>query len=189
MSMPEGSGMPAGMGDMKSIMIFDGKDLWTINQFTGKQKLPVDADASAKNRISWWEDLPSKGKIIGSEKVGGRDCYIVEIWDEEKEEDKIKKWVDKKALILVQMEFKGGKGETFKMVNSNFKKVEKWEMPYTIEVFTGGKLMTKSTIKTLNINKGLSDELFDADKVKMEGKGVPGMPDMKDMMKKFKTGQ
>ena len=186
MSMPEGSGMPAGM---KSIIIFDGKDLWTINQFTGKQKLPADASAAGKDHMNWWKDMPGKGKIVGSEKVGGRDCYIVEIWDEEKEEDKIKKWVDKKALILVQMEFKGGKGETFKMVNSNFKKVKKWEIPYTIEVFTGGKLMTKTTIKTLNINKGLSDELFDADKVKMEGKGVPGMPDMKDMMKKFKTGQ
>ena len=105
MSMPEGSGVPSGMGDMKSVMIFDGKDLWTINQFTGKQKLPVDTDAgaSSKGHISWWEDLPKNGKIIGSEKIGGRDCYIVEVWDEEKEEDKIKEWVDKKTLFLIQM--------------------------------------------------------------------------------------
>jgi hypothetical protein len=71
-------------------------------------------------------------------------------------------------------------------MNSNFRKVEKWEMPYTTEVFADGKLMTKSTIKTLNINKGLSDDLFDADKVSA---ATPGMPGMKDMMKKFKIGQ
>lgn len=185
-SMPEGTGMPAGMGDMTSIMIFDGKDAWTINQFTGKQKLPADAAASAKNRISWWEDLPTKGKIIGSEKIGDRDCYIVETWDEENKENKIKGWVDKTSLLMIQMEFQGGKGETFKAVNSNFKKVEKWEMPYTMEVYSGGKLITKTNIKTLNINKGLSDDLFDADKVKMESKSMPGMPNMQDMMKKFK---
>ncbi len=185
MNMPEGSGMP---GSMESIMIFDGKDLWTINQFTGKQKLQMDAGASPNKRISWWDDLPTKGKIIGSEKVGGKDCYIVETWNEENKDSKIKVWIDKMAFLLVQMEFEGGKGETFKMVNSNFKKVKKWELPYTFEVYSGGKLITKSTIKTLNINKGLSDELFDADKVKIEGKGMPGMPDMKDMMKKFKPG-
>jgi outer membrane lipoprotein-sorting protein len=183
MNMPEGSGMPGGM---TNILIFDGKDLWTVNQFTGKQKLPADANASAKGQISWWEDIPEKGKIIGSEKVGDRDCYIVESWSEENKEDKIKGWVDKKALLLIQMEFQGGKGETFKVMNSNFKKVEKWEMPYTTEVFADGKLMTKSTIKTLNINKGLSDDLFDADKVSA---ATPGMPGMKDMMKKFKIGQ
>lgn len=188
-SMPEGAGMPAGMGDMTNIMIFDGKDLWTINQFTGKQKLPADAAAASKSKMTWWEDLPAKGKIIGSEKIGDNDCYIVEIWDEDNKESKIKEWIDKASLLSIQVEFKGGEGKTFKTVSSNFKKVKEWEMPYTTEVFTDGKLMSKTTIKTLEINKGLSDDLFDADKVKMEGKGVPGMPDMKDMMKKFKMGQ
>ncbi len=186
MNMPEGSGMPAGMGGMTNIMIFDGKDLWTVNQFTGKQKLPADTDASTRNEFNWWEDMPEKGKVIGSEKVGDRDCYVVESWSKENKEDKIKGWVDKKALLLVQREFQGAKGETFKITNSNFKKVEKWEMPYTTEVFADGKLISKNTIKTLNINKGLSDDLFDADKVSA---GTPGMPGMKDMMKKFKIGQ
>ena len=189
MNMPEGTGMPPGMGEIKNIIIFDGKDTWTINQFTGKQKLPSDADSPMKGRISWWEDLPENGKIIGSEKVGDRDCYIVEAWSKENKDDKIKGWVDKNALLLIQMEFQGGEGKTFKVVNSDFKKVEKWEMPYTIEVFSGGKLMTKTIIKTLNINQGLSDDLFDADKVKMETTGMPGMPNMKDMMKNFKPRQ
>jgi outer membrane lipoprotein-sorting protein len=191
MNMPEGSGMPVGM---TNIMIFDGKDLWTVNQFTGKQKLPADASASAKDRISWWEDMPENGKIIGSEKVGDKDCYVVESWNEDidtssiktDKKDKVKGWIEKGTLLLVQMEFQGAKGETFKVVNSNFKKVEKWEMPYNTEVYADEKLISKTKIKTLNINKGLSDDLFDADKVSA---GTPGMPGMKDMMKKFKIGQ
>ncbi len=194
MNMPEGSGMPGGM---TNIMIFDGKDLWSVNQFAGKQKISADASASSRNQISWWEDMPEKGKIIGSEKVGNKDCYVVEAWNEDidtssiktDEEDKVKGWIEKGTLLLIQLEFQGAKDETFKVVNSNFKKVKNWEMPYTTEVFTGGKLITKTTIKTLNINKGLSDDLFDADKVKMESKGMPGMPNMKDMMKNFKPGQ
>jgi len=186
MNMPEGTGMPTGMKDIKNIMIFDGKDLWTVNQFTGKQKLPADANVSGKDQISWWEDMPTKGKIIGSEKVGNRDCYVVETWDEKNKDSKVKAWVEKTTLLLMKMESESADGKTFTVVNSNFKKVSKWQMPYTTEIFTGGKLMTKTTITTFNINKSLSDDLFDADKVSMDGKGVP---DMKNMMKKFKMGE
>lgn len=186
MEMPEGSGMPAGMGNMDNVVIFDGKDLWSINQFTGKQKLPADATAASKTRMTWWEDLPVKGKVIGSEKIGDKDCYIVEAWEEEKKDDKMKGWIDKASLLLIQMEFKGGDDKTFKTVSSNFKEVKEWQMPYTTEVFVDGKLMSKTTIKTLEINKGLSDDLFDADKVKAKGQGMPGMPNIQDMMKKFK---
>jgi outer membrane lipoprotein-sorting protein len=196
MNVPEGSGMPAGMGDMKNIMIFDGKDLWTINQFTGKQKLSSDVNAVGKDQMNWWKDMPKKGKIIGSEKVGDRDCYVVEASNEDidtssirgDEENKIKGWIEKETFLLVQMEFQGAKEETFKVVNSNFKKVKQWEIPYKTEVFTGGKLISENTIKTLDINKGLSDDLFDVDKASEDVKTVPGMPDMKEMMKKFKMG-
>jgi outer membrane lipoprotein-sorting protein len=197
MNMPEGAGMPAGMGDMTNIMIFDGKDLWSVNQFAGKTKIEADADAAKGDQMSWWKDMPETGKIIGSEKIGDKDCYIVEAWNEDidtssvtsGEKNKIKGWIEKGTLLLVQNEFKGAQGETFKAVNSNFHKVKNWELPYTTEIYTGGKLMTKTTIKTLKINQGLSDDLFNADKVKIEGKGMPGMPNIKDMMKKFKPGQ
>lgn len=195
MSMPEGAGMPAGMGDMTNIMIYDGKDLWSVNQFAGKTKISADADASKGDQISWWEDMPENGKIIGSEKVGDRDCYIVEAWEIDTSsvvaegENKIKGWIEKGTLLLVQSEFEGAKDETFKAVNSNFQKVKNWELPYTTEIYAGGKLITKTTIKTLKINQGLSDDLFDADKVKAETKGTPGMPDMKNMMKNLKIGQ
>ncbi len=197
MSMPEGAGMPAGMGDMTNIMIFDGKDLWSVNQFAGKTKIQADADAAKGDQMSWWKDMPGNGKIIGSEKLADKDCYVVEAWNEDidtssvttGEKNKIKGWIEKGTLLLIQNEFKGAKGETFKAVNSNFHKVKNWEMPYTTEIYIGGKLMTKTTIKTFKINQGLSDDLFNADKVSVDTKGVPGMPDMKGMMEKFKQGQ
>jgi len=186
MNMPESAGMPAEMGGMKNIMIFDGKDLWTVNKLTGKQKLPSDANVSNKDQLNWWEDLPEKGKIIGSEKIGDRDCYIVETWDEEDKDNIIKGWIEKTTLLLIKMQSESPKNKTFTVINSNFQKVKGWELPYTTEIFTGVDLMTKTTITDFSINKDLSDELFDADKVSADMKGVPGMPDMKNMMKNFK---
>jgi outer membrane lipoprotein-sorting protein len=192
MRMPEGAGMPAGMEDMTNIMIYDGKDLWSVNQFAGKQKISADADAVRGDQMSWWKDMPENGKIIGSEKVAGKDCYVVEAWDIDTssvttgEENKIKGWIEKGTLLLIQSEFKGAEDKTFKAVNSNFQKLKNWELPYTTEIYTGGELMTKTTIKSLKINQGLSDDLFNADKVST---GTPGMPGMKEMMKNFKPGQ
>jgi len=195
MNIPEGAGMPAEMRNMTNIMIFDGKDLWSINQFAGKTKIEADADAAKGDQLSWWKDMPENGEIIGSEKVGDRDCYVVETWDIDtssvtgKGENKIKGWIEKETLLLIQSEFKGAKDETFKTVNSNFQKVKNWELPYTTEIYVGEELISKTTIKSIKINQGLSDDLFDADKVKMESKGMPGMPNMNNMMKNFKPGQ
>ncbi len=187
MKMPAGSGMP----EMTNIIIYDGNALWSINQFAGKTKMSDDASTQG-DQLSWWEDMPENGKIIGSEKLENRDCYLVEAWDIDTssvsggEKDKIKGWIEKGTLLLIQSEFKGAKDETYKAVNSNFQKVKNWELPYITEISVGEELVTKTTIKSLKINKGLSDDLFDADKVKLETKGIPGM---KDMMEKFKQGR
>ena len=188
-SMPEGTGMSAEMGEMKNIVIFDGEDLWTINNFTGKQKLPSDDNVGTRDQLNWWEDLPEKGKIVGSEKIGERDCYIVETWNEVNKDNTIQGWVEKNTLLLIKMKSKSSKNKTFTVINSNFQDVKGWKLPYTKEVFTDGELMAKTTITSFDINKGLSDNLFNADKVSLGTKGAPGMPDMKNMMKNFKPGE
>lgn len=190
MNMPEGSGMPAGMKEMKSIIIFDGKDTWAINPFTGKKKLPAQEGARS-NQMVWWEDLPANGKIIGTEKVGEKDCYVVQTWDEE-EDSKLKGWIDKENLTLVRLKYENEEGKTFTVVNSDFENLEDWQMPYTTKVLAGGEEVSKTVIKSIEINKGLSDDLFDPDKVSEGSKGtpgMPGMPGMNDMMEKFKPGQ
>lgn len=190
MNMPEGSNMPAEMGGMTNILIFDGTDLWTINKFAGKKKLPSDTYVGTKDQLNWWEDLPEKGEIIGSEKIGDRDCYIVETWNEKDKDNKIKGWVEKNTLLLIKMESKSSKDKTFMVINSNFQKVKEWELPYTTEVFTDGNLMAKTTITSLDINKGLSDDLFDADKISIDKKESTGMPNMmENMMKNLKPKQ
>ena len=165
MQMPEEAEMPPGMGQMETIIIYDGKDTWMISSHMGKRKLPDEEGKQYQRESNWWELLGDAAKIVGSEKVNGRDCYVVEV--EEKEEFPFTRlWLDKKSLTLVRGESKGPRGEKVLVVCSDFRKIKgDWETPYKTEVYMGGRLMSTSVVKSIEINKGLSDDLFDPDKV------------------------
>jgi outer membrane lipoprotein-sorting protein len=70
------------------------------------------------------------------------------------------------------------------VIFSDLKKVKgQWEMPYKTEMYAKGKLMSTVVITALQVNKGIADDQFNADKVPVEKKGF-GMGDMmKQMMK------
>jgi len=161
------SGMPEGMGGMKTIIILDGKDSWLISPFTGKQKLPEEEEKQYQ-KIDWWDWFSEKAKIVGMEKVGEWECYVVEV--EERERVPFTKvWVDKKGLLLVKAEGEGPVKKKMEYLFSDFRKIEGgWELPYRIDISMDGSPLYVSFIKSLEINKGLSDDLFDPDKVEVK---------------------
>ena len=174
--------MPEGMGEMKTIIIYDGKDTWMISSFTGKKKkLSGEVEKQYQRERNWWKLISEKAKIAGTEKVGKRDCYVVEIQEEEYPFTKL--WLDKTNLVLIKGESKGTEGETILLICSDFKKIKGgWEMPYKTEIYADGELMSTSLVKSLKINKGLSDDLFDPKKVKIKRKGYGMREIMKEMM-------
>jgi len=166
MQMPD---MPKEMGGMTTIIIYDGKDTWMIS-LMGKKKLPDEESKQyQKEGICCWTLISEKAKIVGTEKIGKRECYVVQ--PEEKEETPYTKiWLDKKNLFMVKSESKGSEGEILLWVGSDFRKVKSdWEMPYKTEMYWNNKLMSTTLVKSVEINKGLSDDLFDPDKVKIKG--------------------
>ena len=173
------SGIPAGMEEMKAIIISDGKDSWMISPFTGKKKISEEEEKRYQ-KVDWWNWFSEKAKIVGTEKVGERECYVVEV-EEGERVPFTKVWIDKKELLLVKGEaevpvIKKKMGYLF----SDFRKIEGgWELPYRIEISTDGSPLYASFIKSLEINKGLSDDLFDPDKIKVKE------ADMQEMMKKM----
>jgi len=178
--MPEVADMPEGMGmaEMEFIVIYDGKDTWMISPFTGKEKLS-DGEKQYQTEENWWDWLEGAGKVVGSEQVDGRDCYVVEV--EEKEEFPFTRlWLDKKNLTMVKGESKETTGEKMVFVNSDFRRIKgDWEIPCKTEVYMNGRLISTSVVKSLEINKGLSDDLFDPDKVEVK------TPDMQEMMRRM----
>jgi outer membrane lipoprotein-sorting protein len=181
--MPEAS---PGMGGMETTMIYDGKDMWMISPFMGKKKLPKEKEKEHQAERNWWGMVSEKAKIVGTEKVGNRECYVVD-FTEQKDSHFDKVWLDKKNLVLTKAESKGAKGKAIISRYSDFRKIKgEWEMPYKTEIYEGNKLLSTTLVKSLQVNKGLSDDLFDPNRVKAK---ESGMGDMMKMMMKERMGK
>jgi len=179
MQFPESAGMPEGMGSMQTIIIFDGQDTWMISSFAGKQKLTTEQaeeQMQYQTGMNWWRSISDKAKYIGMERINNRECYVLEI---KAEGDSLynKIWVDKNNLFLVQTENKSDSGETMRMAFSDFRKIkDNWELAYKTEGFLDEEPMMTILLKSFETNQGLSDDLFDVDKVEVSG------PNMQEMM-------
>ena len=87
-----------------------------------------------------------------------------------------------KSLHLIKADMKGEKGKTLILINSDFKKIiGDWEMLYTIKMYMSDNLMSTSIVKSVEINKGLSDDLFSPEKIEVSP--------MQEMMKMQKEGE
>jgi outer membrane lipoprotein-sorting protein len=76
-------------------------------------------------------------------------------------------------------------GKNMVLVNSEFKKVNgDLEMPYKMVMTADGKPMMTSTVKSIEVNKGLDDKLFDIESAKKEDLGKMDMDAMMKMMQK-----
>jgi len=188
MQFPESAGMPEGMGSMQVIIIFDGQDTWMISPFVGKNKLTsqqAEEQMQYQTGMNWWKSIPDNAKYIGIERINNRECYVIEIKAEEASlYGRI--WVDKKNLFLVQTEGEGESGQTMRMVFSDFRKIkDNWELPYKTEGFLDEVQMMTILLKSFEVNQGLSDDLFDADKVEASGPNMQEM--MQNMMQQGKN--
>ncbi len=184
---PEAEGMPEGMGSMLVVVIFDGQDTWMISPFVGKRKLTdVQAEEQMQYQtgMNWWKFISDKTKYVGIEKIGGRECYRMEL-EIERESPYKRIWVDKDRLFLVQAEGDSSDGNKVRTTFSDFRKTkDSWELPYKIEVFINEVQTMTVLTKSLEINKGLSDDLFDVNKVEVSGSNMQEM--MQNLMQQGK---
>jgi hypothetical protein len=112
----------------------------------------------------WFEDLPQTAAIVDEEKVNDFDCYVIQIVDPEKiQPNRI--WIKKSNYQLVKSEVLAKNGEKRYAFNSNFKKLkDDFEYPWETDIYTGNTLSYICTVKSIEIDKGLSDDLFDVKK-------------------------
>jgi outer membrane lipoprotein-sorting protein len=75
-------------------------------EFVGKKKL-TDVQAEEQMHyqtgMNWWKFISDKTKYVGIEKIGSRECYLLEL-EIERESPYKRIWVDKDRLFLVQAE-------------------------------------------------------------------------------------
>jgi outer membrane lipoprotein-sorting protein len=178
----EDAGMPAGIASMKTIVISDGTNAWIVNPMMGKSQIPAEEGAKYRGQWACGDYLPVAAEIIGSEKAGGRDCYVLSVLDASS--DYAKLWIDQKSFLLMKMEGKPQEGTASVIILSDYRKVSgDFEMPFRTEMYSGKDIISIAVVKSVEVNKGLSDDLFDPDKVKASG------PDMKGVMDQIKKTQ
>jgi len=174
----EDAGVPAEMAGMTTIVISDGTSAWIVNPMMGKSQIPAEEGAKYRGQWSCSDYVPVAAEIIGSEKIGGRDCYVLSVLDASS--DYAKLWIDQNGFHLLKMEGKPQEGVASVIVLSDYRKVSgDFEMPFRTEMYSGKDLISTVVVKSVEVNKGLSDDLFDPDKVEASGS------DMKDMMEQM----
>jgi len=187
MKFPESANMPEGMGSMLVVVISNGQDTWMISPFVGKKKLTTEQAEEQmhyQTGMNWWRSISDKAKYVGIERINNRECYVLEM---EAGEDSLNSrvWVDKNNLFLVQTESKTDSEETMRMIFSDFRRIkDNWELAYKTEGFLNEELMMTILLKSFETNQGLSDDLFDVDKVEVSGPNVQEM--MQNMMQQGK---
>ncbi len=171
------SKMSMGKGEMTTTVIFDGTDMWLISMMGSHKLAAKDQAKYAKDRSwKWWTYLTEGGSVTGSEEVGGRDCWVIE-FAQPKEKDAArppfsKLWLDKEKLVQVKAEFPIDKGKTGMALYSDVRPaIGKMELPHKTEMYADGKLAMTSVIRSIEYNKGVADDLFDAKKAKGQGQG------------------
>jgi outer membrane lipoprotein-sorting protein len=181
MQMPEearNADMPQGM---MSTVLYDGAGYWMVTPLTGKRKLGSHEAQDYRTEEYLWDLIPDRARMVGSETMGERDCYIVELTAGE-DEPSSKVWMDKKTHVVLVVESGTVKGQEDRLVSSDFRKVEGgWEIPYKTEIFRGKRLISTLVVKSREVNSDLADDLFDPEKMNL---GKTGTPDLKEMIQK-----
>ncbi len=155
-----------------NIILFDGQKAWEFTSLLGKEKGKREIsnkEWEQRQRLkTWWKWLPDESKIVGRETVAGQDCYIVEV-KAEKQVPYNKIWISRRNLRMVKGIKKDGK-RTKLITYSDFRTLIKdLEFPFRSEMYVNGKLQSTAIIKSFEINKGLSAEIFDPEKIKVKG--------------------
>jgi outer membrane lipoprotein-sorting protein len=167
MKLPLGDATGDSTQAMETIMVNDGTNAWMFSPFGGKQQLsPEEAERNEPSR-NCWGYFPDNARVTGDEQAQGRDCYVVEMDDEGAH---TKLWLDKKNFMSVQGETRDSTGEgNFHWKHSDFHPIQgDWEYPFMTEMYDGDTLAATLKVTSLEVNQGLSDDLFDPDKVHVE---------------------
>jgi len=183
-TMPQMPGMPAGMAGGKMITIYDGKDAWVIRPMMGKTKAPRgEGENPLTQERDWWKFVSDKTRLAGREEISGRDCHVIDFGDDPKNPFS-KMWLDSEELLTVQAEMSLPNDITVRVVLSDFRELEgEWKMPYRTEIFQNGERAGTMAFTSVEVNTGLSDDLFDAGKIDVKE------VDFQQMMKQMPKGR
>jgi len=147
--------------ELLPVTIFDGKTIWTLGS-TGTKTMTSFDDWRLRPYLTWnWSSLISpKSKLVSVDEVGGQSTYYIEFPPGWLILPFKSIWVDYQKPFLVRAQ-----STKMLLVYSEFQPVlEGIELPYRSETFAGGgDFITLTIVKSVTVNQGIEDDLFDPD--------------------------
>ncbi len=131
-----------------------------VNQEIPKEQLATQKLEASLFPALQYAKLGIKTNLTGMEKVDGKDAYAVEVILPNGQ--KATHYFDKETGLRLKEinNLQGPQGViTQTKVYSNYKEVNGVKFPYVVETTVGPQVI-KAEVKTIEVNKGLKDELF-----------------------------
>jgi outer membrane lipoprotein-sorting protein len=147
------------------VSVFDGTTGWQI--FNNMKMKTGNAGNKAEAAKKYQEEANKNYdnmNVVRSETLNGKDCYVIEYAITEKgKKMSLLMWLDKESSLMYQMTANDSSGkEQMKTVMSDYRDVfENIKMPFKTEVYIGDKAAMKTLVKSIKVNQGLADSLFD----------------------------
>ena len=159
------STLPGTKDEMETVMLYDGKTTWMISPMAGKQQ--KEGKAIGLNTISeeeeWWTKVAPDIELKGEEKAVGMECYVLE---SKSSKDISKIWIGKKDLVLVRAVGEDAQSGKFEVESSEFKDVGfGWMLANKTNMKTDGGVLMNNSVLSVEVNKGLKDDIFEAGNV------------------------
>ncbi|WP_242926161.1 insulinase family protein [Pontibacter vulgaris] len=131
-----------------------------VNQEIPKDQLATQKLEASLFPVLQYEKLGIKTNLTGMEKVDGKDAYTVEVTLPNGQ--KATHYFDKESGLRLKEinNLQGPQGVITQTKNySNYKEVNGVKFPYIVETTVGAQVI-KAEVQTIEVNKGLKDELF-----------------------------
>lgn len=158
-----GSGME-GMPEMKIVVIHDGEDTWMLSPM-GRQRIPAEQEAQYRQEQDLSKLIPAGSRITGEEKIDDRSAWVVEIPEGDTTSPYTRFWIDTERFVPLKARLISPQGEMEIRFSDYHEPKEGWKMPYRTETYLKGRPLSTTTVKEVRINQGLSDDLFNPEKV------------------------
>ncbi len=161
------------MNGINTVVIYDGNEMWMMVPIVGKQKVEDEEDMEDYNSVMemfWWNNFGTDPEIISEENINGTDCYVIEFEETDEQNGFSKIWVSKKDNILIKAVSDDDGGY---VLFKEYKDVYKgYKLPFSTVFYTDDVEELSIVLKTVKVNSGINDDIFDIDKVEVDNSGI-----------------
>jgi outer membrane lipoprotein-sorting protein len=131
----------------------------------GSEQLSPEEAADYEPERICWEFANHEASIVGTETIDGHECDVVELVEDGQH---YRLNVDKNRYLVLGGELVSEDGDRLHWHFSDFELAAyDFELPRRIEMFAGDAPISTLRVKSVNVNSGLSDDIFDPAKVEM----------------------